>query len=43
MKCLVMGLSGSGKTTLAKPLAELIGGVHLNADDIRKKYDDWDF
>jgi len=38
-----MGLSGSGKTTVAEPLAELIGGVHLNADTIRTKYDDWDF
>lgn len=43
MKLLVMGLSGSGKTTLAKPLAELVGGVHLNADDVRTRYDDWDF
>ena len=38
-----MGLSGSGKTTLEKPLAELVGGVHLNADDVRTRYDDWDF
>lgn len=36
-------MPGSGKTTLAKPFAELIGGVHLNADAIRKHYDDWDF
>ena len=43
MKLLVMGLSGSGKTTVAEPLADLIGGVHLNADAIRTKYDDWDF
>ena len=43
MKILVFGLSGSGKTTLAKPFAELINGIHINADDIRKKYDDWDF
>ena len=43
MKLLIMGLSGSGKTTVAEPLAELIGGVHLNADNIRTKYDDWDF
>ena len=33
---------GSGKTTLAKPFAELIGGVYLNADEIRKEYNDWD-
>ena len=43
MKILIMGLSGSGKTTVAEPLADLIGGVHLNADAIRTKYDDWDF
>ena len=43
MKILIFGLPGSGKTTLAKPLAELLGGVHINADDVRKKYDDWDF
>ena len=43
MKVLIFGLPGSGKTTLAKPFAELIGGVHLNADEVRKTYDDWDF
>ena len=43
MKILICGLPGSGKTTLAKPFCELIGGVHLNADYIRNKYNDWDF
>ena len=43
MKILVFGLPGSGKTTLAKPFAELIGAVHLNGDDVRKKYNDEDF
>jgi len=43
MKILIFGLPGSGKTTLAKPFAELIGGVHINADEVRKHYDDWDF
>lgn len=43
MKILIFGLPGSGKTTLAKPFAELIGGVHINADEVRKKYNDWDF
>ena len=43
MKILIFGLPGSGKTTLAKPFAELIGGVHINADIIRQTYNDWDF
>tara|TARA_B110000503_G_scaffold111197_1_gene166439 strand:- start:1516 stop:1950 length:435 start_codon:yes stop_codon:yes gene_type:complete len=43
MKILVFGLPGSGKTTLAKPLAELLGGIHINADEVRGHYDDWDF
>ena len=43
MKILIMGLPGSGKSTLAKPLAELLGGVWVNADIIRTSYDDWDF
>ena len=38
-----MGLPGSGKTTLAKPFADLIGGVHINADEVRSHYNDWDF
>jgi adenylylsulfate kinase len=43
MKILICGLPGSGKTTLATPFAKLIGAVHLNADAVRKEYDDWDF
>ena len=43
MKILIFGLPGSGKTTLAKPFADLIGGVHINADAVRTSYDDWDF
>ena len=43
MKVLILGLPGSGKTTLAKPFADLIGGVHINADEIRAHYNDWDF
>ena len=43
MKVLILGLPGSGKTTLAKPFADLIGGVHINADEIREHYNDWDF
>ena len=43
MKILIFGLPGSGKTTLAKPFAELIGGVHINADEVRKTYNDYNF
>lgn len=43
MKILIFGLPGSGKSTLAKPFADLIGGVHISADEVRTKYDDWDF
>ena len=43
MKILIFGLPGSGKTTLAKPFADLIGGVHINADEVRKKYNDYNF
>ena len=43
MKILIFGLPGSGKTTLARPFADLINGVHINADEVRKQYNDWDF
>ncbi len=43
MKILIFGLPGSGKTTLAKPFAQLLGGVHINADEVRQRYGDWDF
>jgi adenylylsulfate kinase len=43
MKILICGLPGSGKTTLAEPFAKLIGAVWINADAVRKEYDDWDF
>jgi adenylylsulfate kinase len=43
MKILIFGLPGSGKSTLAAPFADLIGGVWINADNVRKHYDDWDF
>jgi adenylylsulfate kinase len=43
MKILIFGLPGSGKSTLAKPFSELIGGVWINADEVRNSYNDWDF
>ena len=43
MKILICGLPGSGKSTLAEPFAELIGAVWINADQVREKYNDWDF
>jgi len=43
MKILIMGLPGSGKSTLAEPLAQLLGAVWINADMVRKQYNDWDF
>ena len=38
-----MGLPGAGKTTLANELAKLIDCKRLNADEIRKAANDWDF
>ena len=38
-----MGLPGAGKTTLANELAKLIDCKRLNADEIRKIANDWDF
>ncbi len=38
-----MGLPGSGKTTLARLLAPMFNAVWLNADEVRKEADDWDF
>ena len=42
-KILVMGLPGAGKTTLSKYLAKIINAVQVNADEVRKKANDWDF
>ena len=40
---LIMGLPGSGKTTLASNLVPLLEAKWLNADEVRKEADDWDF
>ena len=47
-RILIMGLPGSGKTYLAQHLLEHLQNdkkrvAWLNADDVRKKYNDWDF
>ena len=38
-----MGLPGSGKTTLANELGPMLNAKRLNADDVRKNANDWDF
>ncbi len=38
-----MGLPGAGKTTLAEALAPMINAKRLNADEVRKAANDWDF
>ena len=40
---LVMGLPGAGKTTLANEMAPLLDAKRLNADEVRKEANDWDF
>ncbi|MDC0445508.1 adenylyl-sulfate kinase [Candidatus Pelagibacter sp.] len=40
---LIMGLPGSGKTTLAEELSPLLNAKRLNADEVRKEANDWDF
>ena len=38
-----MGLPGSGKTTLANELGPMLKAKRLNADEVRKESNDWDF
>ena len=40
---LIIGLPGSGKTTLARELKKKLKAEWLNADKVRKKYNNWDF
>ena len=40
---LVMGLPGAGKTTLANEIAPYLNAKRLNADEVRKAANDWDF
>ena len=45
---LIMGLPGAGKTTLAQELQQLLNTATttcawFNADEVRKKFNDWDF
>jgi len=48
LRILIMGLPGSGKTTIAQNIKNQLEQSNktvlwLNADDIRKTYNDWDF
>tara|TARA_X000000950_G_C13585977_1_gene525339 strand:- start:31 stop:456 length:426 start_codon:yes stop_codon:yes gene_type:complete len=43
IKILVMGLPGSGKTTLSDKLSKILNAKRVNADEIRKRFNDWDF
>ena len=40
---LVMGLPGAGKTTLANEMGPFLNAKRLNADEVRKSANDWDF
>ena len=40
---LIMGLPGAGKTTLAEELAPKLNAKRVNADEVRKEANDWDF
>ncbi len=40
---LIFGLPGSGKSTLGNKLAQKLDCYHLNADQVRERFNDWDF
>ena len=42
-KILIMGLPGAGKSYLAERLSPIINAKWLNADEVRKEANDWDF
>jgi len=42
-KILIIGLPGAGKTTLARALNKKLKANWLNADKVRKKFNDWNF
>jgi adenylylsulfate kinase len=47
IRILIMGLPGSGKTTMARALKQHLESSStvewFNADDVRKRFNDWDF
>ncbi len=43
MKILIMGLPGSGKSTFAEPISKALFATRISANQVREKYDDWDF
>jgi adenylylsulfate kinase len=43
MNILIMGLPGAGKTTLAAALQKRLNASWHNADEIRTRFNDWDF
>ena len=42
-RILIYGMPGSGKTWLAHSLRQLLGVPWFNANDVRRRFDDWDF
>ena len=42
-RILIFGLPGSGKSTLANKLTKKLDALHINADEVREKFNDWDF